>query len=439
MIHPIAAEQFHFGVIIEKARLHLSLPSRHGRQRGLVQNSRTDKMPPMITKAIDRIEKADIDSLLTNSVAEGRTIEYKVILPGGKDEDKREFLADVSSFANATGGDLLFGVSDAAGVPDAIPGLNAPDLDAEKLRMEEIIRNGIDPRISGIQMRTVTGFPGGPVLIMRIPQSFSAPHMITFKNTSRFFTRNNVGKYQMDVKELRTAFDISGTLAERLQRFRADRLSKIVAGETPVSLSKRPTMVLHILPLSSFTLGTYIDYELQQTMRLKLMPIGTHGWSGRHNVDGFVSFNNLSKADSGQVGSDSYCQFFRNGAVEAASSKFVAQKDGEQVIPCVAYERNLLDVIQKYFQGLNEIGVPLPLLITLSMIGVKGVWLYVGFDFPDDTNAIDRDTLLLPEVLVESFETDVTKLMRPIFDAVWNAAGYERSYNYDSNGKWNPG
>ncbi len=393
----------------------------------------------MITKAIDRIEKADIDSLLTNSVAEGRTIEYKVILPGGKDEDKKEFLADVSSFANATGGDLLYGVSDAGGVPDAIPGLHASDLDAERLRMEEIIRNGIDPRILGIQMRAVPDFPDGPVLVMRIPQSFSAPHMVTFKNTSRFFTRNNVGKYQMDVKELRIAFDISGTLTERLQRFRTDRLSKIVAGETPVLLSKRPTIVLHILPLSSFTLGTYIDYQLQQMMRLKLMPIGTHGWSHRHNVDGFVTFTNSGNGDSGRAGSDSYCQFFRNGAVEAASSKLVVLREGQQFIGCVAYERDLLAAVEKYLQGLKEIGVPLPVLITLSMIGVKGVWLYVGSNFFDDPGAIDRDTLLLPEVLLESFDTDVTKLMRPIFDAVWNAAGYERSYNYDKNGKWNPG
>jgi hypothetical protein len=26
--------------------------------------------------------------------------------------------------------------------------------------------------------------------------------------------------------------------------------------------------------------------------------------------------------------------------------------------------------------------------------------------------------------------------LRPLFDAVWNAAGWERSFNYDEKGKW---
>ena len=55
----------------------------------------------MIQKAFAGIDKDDIDSLVTNQVKEGRTIEYKATLPGVKDAEKKEFLADVSSFANA--------------------------------------------------------------------------------------------------------------------------------------------------------------------------------------------------------------------------------------------------------------------------------------------------------------------------------------------------
>ena len=71
----------------------------------------------MIPKRFDEITKADIDALVANGVAEGRTLDYKRTLPGGKDDEKREFLADVSSFANAAGGDIIFGVEEDQGIP----------------------------------------------------------------------------------------------------------------------------------------------------------------------------------------------------------------------------------------------------------------------------------------------------------------------------------
>ncbi len=50
--------------------------------------------------------------------------------------------------------------------------------------------------------------------------------------------------------------------------------------------------------------------------------------------------------------------------------------------------------------------------------------------------AIDRDTIVVPEIWLDTFECDLPRVMRPIFDAVWNAAGYPRSLNYDSEGNW---
>jgi predicted HTH transcriptional regulator len=71
----------------------------------------------MIHKRLEEIQETDLDHLVANGVPEGKTIEYKEILPGNSDGDKKEFLADVSSFANTTGGDLIFGVDEAKGTP----------------------------------------------------------------------------------------------------------------------------------------------------------------------------------------------------------------------------------------------------------------------------------------------------------------------------------
>ena len=59
----------------------------------------------VLNKPLEAIEENDLQALVDNQVAERKTIEYKESLPGNADGDKKEFLADVSSFANASGGD----------------------------------------------------------------------------------------------------------------------------------------------------------------------------------------------------------------------------------------------------------------------------------------------------------------------------------------------
>ena len=38
--------------------------------------------------------------------------------------------------------------------------------------------------------------------------------------------------------------------------------------------------------------------------------------------------------------------------------------------------------------------------------------------------------------MIESFDFESSKVMKPIFDAVWNACGYPGSQNYDDSGNW---
>jgi predicted HTH transcriptional regulator len=63
-----------------------------------------------------QIDMADIQRLITNAVPESRTLEYKQTLKIGSDGDKKEFLADVSAFANTDGGDIIYGLSADKGI-----------------------------------------------------------------------------------------------------------------------------------------------------------------------------------------------------------------------------------------------------------------------------------------------------------------------------------
>jgi hypothetical protein len=50
--------------------------------------------------------------------------------------------------------------------------------------------------------------------------------------------------------------------------------------------------------------------------------------------------------------------------------------------------------------------------------------------------SIDRDTLVLPEVVIQDLSSKAKDILKPILDLVWNACGYPCSLNFDSNGNW---
>lgn len=70
----------------------------------------------MFAKAFDEISLADLQALVDEGIPEGRQLEFKRDHYGRKDDDKREFAADVSAMANAFGGYLLIGIDEKNGI-----------------------------------------------------------------------------------------------------------------------------------------------------------------------------------------------------------------------------------------------------------------------------------------------------------------------------------
>jgi len=392
----------------------------------------------VINKRFDLIEKSDIDSLIVNQVPENRTIDYKEELPGNTDNDKKEFLADISSFANASGGDIIYGIQEKrdskgqpTGLPESSKGLNGINTDAEIRRLENIIRDNIAPRIMGIQITAVEGFTKGAIIIIRIPRSFASPHMVTFKKHSRFYSRNSAGKYPLDVTEIRSAFALSEALPERIRNFRYDRISKVIADEAPVRLISGPKIILHLLPIASLDSVTQIDIISAIKQRSVPAPIGTTGWNYRYNFDGFLHYSNSTQ----RAATYAYLQVFRSGAIE---SVYVFSETSQKIIPSQWYEQQLILALQQYLATEMDWGLNPPFFIMLSLIGVKDYEVSTKRInlFPLTSYEIDRDILLLPEVLVEEYAVKAADILRPLFDAIWQSAGWDCCKNYDKDGNW---
>src|SRR6266571_7938464 len=274
-----------------------------------------------LNRPLEAIEESDLQALVDNQVSEHKTFEYKAVLPGNADGDKKEFLADVSSFANASGGDLIYGIKEQSGVPAELSGLELSDVDAEILRLESCIQKGIAPGLFRIVETHPVALPTKQrhAIVIRIRKSWAAPHMMTFKNDAKFFSRNSRGKYQLDISELRSAFLLSETVAEHIRTFRTERLSNIIVGEAPEALDESaPKIVLHIVPFGAFELSTRPDLGLlTQVENVRLMePLRLYsgGFSAPHyNFDGLL----VSVQDS-------YTQIFRNGSIESVDTSILS-------------------------------------------------------------------------------------------------------------------
>jgi hypothetical protein len=383
----------------------------------------------MIPRPLNDIAEADLTALIGNGVAEGRTIDYKRTLPGNSDTDKKEFLADTPSFANTGGGDLVFGMDEAGGLPTRVVGVQAADLDLEIRRLDSILAAGLSPRIR-YGMRTVTTAAGERVLVIRVERSWAGPHRVVFQQHDKFYGRNSAGKYPLDVNELRAAFTLSSTATERNRAFRTDRIIALSNNQTPLPFMVSPKVVFHCIPLEAFAGTAQYDVRPLYDNPVPLSPMGTTVWDRRLNLDGVLAFG-------AQQPCPSYTQLYRNGVIEVVQGRILAHEyEGRMVIPSESYEHYILEYLPRCFNLLKAIGANVPVVVALTLLKTSGLYMGVNNLWEQSGYPIDSDSLVLPEVIIDSFTTPPNQVLRPLFDLIWNACGLPSSTNFDASGNW---
>jgi hypothetical protein len=387
----------------------------------------------MINRNIEEITKDDLQALVDNKVIEHKTIEYKRELPGGSEKEKKEFLADITSFANASGGDIIYGLAEEkeTGKPKSLDGLTLENPPEEILKLEGIIINGVQPRIPSVICSKPIPIKDDKIaLVIRVQKSWISPHRVILGGHDKFYSRSSNGKYPLDVGELRMAFNLSETLSERVRNFRTDRIAKIIADDTPVSVNNKAKLSLHLVPIISFNPAQYYDISIIASKPERMAPIHGFGWSHRYNLDGFLTY---SQDREGKVWT--YVQLFKSGIIEAVDTSLL--DNGCKIFS--TYEEQLVKSFSIYLSILKNINVEPPIFVFLNMFGVKGY----SMGLPEqvrthDTFPIDRDMLFLPESIVERYDVKAEEVLKPSFDSVWNACGFKRSLNYNEQGEWAP-
>jgi hypothetical protein len=211
---------------------------------------------------------------------------------------------------------------------------------------------------------------------------------------------------------------------EYAREIRYARLKAIRTGMTPTGAPEGPVIVLHVLPCKYGPDVPPLNLDVSAVAPGDLIPMN----SGGSNPGRQFNFDGVWKAHDYGNGKWSYALLFRSGIVEAASTTMFANwPNSPAAIASQVVVDEVTDFLQRSLALLSRMQAPTPVAIMLSLLQVKACWLAVDSRMQayDPGRVIDRDDLVFPEIVSADFEaTDVQVLLKPVFDQLWNAAGY---------------
>lgn len=378
-------------------------------------------------KRFGELEFADIQRLVDNQVREDVSLDYKAELSFSSDGDRKEFLADVSAFANTEGGTLIFRVpekKDASGkntgLPDTPVGVGQVNADEISRRLDSILRDGTEPSLTGFAIRVIGDNPNCTLIALGIPKSPLLPHAVSFKGTGRFHRRTTAGKYQVGVSELRNMFLESYEAEQRIEQFRQNRVERLRNGSTTSGTRADQATLIHVLPLGMLHNQVNVIAHRAVLPGVLRPPMAGSGL-GRPNFDGYLVYN--SYEPRGCVG---YVQWLRSGGVEAYTSDFHERTatDSRTALHVDAICGYLAESAVSVISFGNEtLGIGSPWVVMLTILGVKGLRIYAQrVALSPYSDPITEDNLYFPPVIIDSPDT-IESGLRPLWDMLWQAGG----------------
>jgi len=142
-------------------------------------------------------------------------------------------------------------------------------------------------------------------------------------------------------------------------------------------------------------------------------------------------------APTGRESGECRVQVFRNGCIEVVTIYSDPPQDTTGDLPSVGFESRIFRQIEHGKRMLQKLSVECPIAVMLSFVGIRGWRMGIPAGYvTSPLDVFDRDPLLIPEILIESFGHQTVPEVRPTIDAIWNAAGWPGSPHYDEKNQW---
>ncbi len=386
-------------------------------------------MDPFVGKRLKDVQRGDLSRLVEDSIPESLWLDYKESLSLDSKDDKKEFLRDVTAFANAQGGLLLYGISEerdstgkSTGVPAKITGIEIPNKDKKLLSVQNLLRDGIDERLPTYEIETVSLEDGRHVLALRIRPSFRAPHMVILGRERRFYLRINGANQDMSTAQIRDSVMKTDSFEEGVRKFvnkRLARIRKIANGQ--------PFWVLHLIPI--LRNQGQIDVTKREVVNRLCKLRSPLGGNEIHCLEGLKL---TSKDPDGNI---SHTMVFRNGTIEFLDQQTFAYGKAKRLVPYETFHQTVFQCLCAGLQLYREGYLDPPFAISLALGHISGYSL-PSFSIRFSPVPVEEDTIQTEPVLQYDIPEDQPGILKPLLDVVWNAFGFIRCRSYDENGNF---
>ena len=357
-------------------------------------------------------------------IPEGHSIDYKTELSGDNwEKQAREFLKDVTAFANASGGHLFIGVkepTDDEKANDQITGIEAAEDTAHKL--ESVAAANVDPRIPGILIRSVALATGKNVIIVHVPPSLSRPHMMQYKKERTFYVRHSESSSPMTTHEIRESVIASASAEAKAKQYLEERLKE--CKQYGLAGNSKPTLLVQAIPL----IPLESDWDILGSNIKNILQQGGQSTHGRH----FESMIRPTPTIYGIIGRDSRKEpmwvthvhrngyiaaeiYIREGRTDATAGKFILSNAN-----CVLFSA-YADLCEKLLESTET---DRPYLVQCNGMNMAGVVLYTNPDWNEYSDQYPRNDLVWP-LQIRSVGEHFQDIADHLCGLLWNAFGYE--------------
>lgn len=374
-------------------------------------------------KKLTDLQEQDLQRLVNDQFQERDTVEYKRDMYGNSDADKREMLKDIASMANHRGGYLLIGIDeDKEGIPTNVGGIE-PGNHVERIRSSCL--DNIDKRIVGLEIKDIPLSNGRVVIVVSIPESLNAPHMITHQGVNQFWKRHGRQKDKMTIDEIGEAFDRKLSNLNRLDRFLFTRKAQIlenVGGQTQMVIAASPAF-----------LRNEVIFDNQDSKLRQMILNAPHLSCGQPypTINGLKADRSIPYHKSPSF--DQYIELFSNGYIEF-SKQIEQSEDGVYIASLV--EIPLVVNFMQFIQDIYEQYLPLtPLVVNFSILNANGIWLAASNYPPEDSKVKwPEQHLELGMFYVENISEQRKLRTKEICDRLYQAFNRERCGLFDDAG-----
>ncbi len=387
----------------------------------------------MLQVNLDEVSLNVLQRLCDEKTPESPTLEFKRILPPATPEGRQELMKDACALANGEGGDIIYGIGEKAGAAAALLPMAGLLADPTQRWMRQTL-DSVEPRINGVKVHPISD-GSGLFIVLRVPASFDGPHSFQVANAGRrFVLRNGSGTTDMNIDQIRTAFDRSATIAERARDFIQGRQRRLGHRMTWKQFHPGPIAAVHWVPIAGLKARATVDIAALNNQFADLAFGNWGGISRTMNLDGLVVFPG---APDPQL---AYVQVFRNGAIEYLQTGASLRSDSK-TIPSLGITKFYREAVHKCAQLSRRLGQAGPCVVQCALMHVDDYEFVAGAPEDRSSTRSDRSHVVLPDIWIEAIEDlktaeQIDQIVRPMMDILWQAFDLERCFAYELNGTW---